>query len=166
MIINNLSTRCCSFAFLFFIFGSTITAQQNATIRFKKSKGLVFFQDGLKRDTISRNSGDLFYLLVPDSLKPMLIIATDNGRFAQTDNVSIYRLIPVTGHKYEMFYVEDNAVQSEGNRLAEKEKKSYILKSFINGLSAEPGNKIKVQIIDRSAGSVLLENRFVYNSEN
>lgn len=66
----------------------------------KEDNRFLFFQKGIKNDTIIKNKSDLFYIKLPDSLKQNIQIFLKNGQFVKTDNDTLYRLIQIPGMKY------------------------------------------------------------------
>ena len=146
------STLC-----LFFLFGKTFS-QSTEKLKFKKNYSLIyFFQKGGKRDTLEKNKGDVFYLLVPDSLKPIISLYVENAQLLATSNDSLYRLHFVKGIKYESLYTLKELVNT-GNISQEK----FEFKTLVNGISVFSENKIKVQIFNRKLNELVLENSFLY----
>ena len=89
-------SRLLFFTGLFFAL--TLHGQETKTIRFSKEKNqLYFFQSGLKRDTIQRGEGDLFYLLIPDTLKENLRISIENAKMEVLPGDSLVRLVFIPG---------------------------------------------------------------------
>jgi hypothetical protein len=127
-----------------------ICGQEIPSLKFKREKGIVFFQAGAAADTICKNSGDLFYLLVPDTLKPFIEIHADNGRFISTTNDSIVRFEYLRGISYETRFIKEKTNDD-----------TLRMKSLINGASPEPPGKLRFRIVHRQRG-LLITNRFYY----
>lgn len=130
-------------------------------IRFGKSNVIVyFFQKGAASDTIVKNKSDLFYLLVPDSLKPQLAIFVENGRLLATGNDSLVKFDFLKGLNYESGYV---AEEPETPRRGRPANKKWILRAAINGTApAGDADKIVIRVRSRQEENVLIENVFYY----
>jgi hypothetical protein len=132
---------------LIIIVSTPAFCQDLPTIKLKKERDLVFFQKGVKRDTISQNNGDLFYLIISRRQMALMTMTIDNGSLVNTSNDSLYRLTYLPGLKYEMTYgVSDSAR----------------LRPVIDGASAVPREKILIKITDRADGKMMLSNWFYY----
>jgi hypothetical protein len=132
------------------------------TIRFRKDRSQIyFFQKGRPGDTIIKNQNDLFYLLVPDSLKPHIFIFVENGRLLTTGNDSLVRFYFLKGLNYESSYFHEEAETGKPGRPAQKK---WVLKNAINGTApAGQGNKIVIRIWNRREDKMLMENVFYYD---
>ena len=75
------------------------SAQYSLKVK-KEDNRFLFFQRGIKTDTIIKNKSDLFYIKLPDSLKNNIQIFLKNGQFIKTDTDTLYRLIHISGMKY------------------------------------------------------------------
>jgi hypothetical protein len=126
---------------------SAATTPQQQLLRFRKEKQLLFFQAGAASDTIGRNYGDLFYLVVPDSLKDMVYIGVENGRLTGTASDSLVRLHFMPGVAYESRYYQSD--------------KSWELKSLINGATELQRDMVRIIVYHRLRGR-MIENRFIY----
>jgi len=135
-------------------------AQNAPAIKLKKEhSSLVFFQSGNKKDTISKGSGDLFYLAVPDTMKDDIVIYVDNGRIETTRNDSLVRLSYLPGISYESVYVHENKLTRGTGQFMSR--RTYSLKTLINGATSLEKNHIRVRIADRMQGD-LIRNSFIY----
>jgi hypothetical protein len=135
-----------------------IYAQPTEKLRFKKdSQWIYFFQKGNKTDTIQKNRGDIFYLLIPDSLKNVIAFMIDNAQLLPTENDSLVRLKHIRGIKYESFYYK---VQGYKDNSINKNK--YVLKNLVNGASETQKNDVKIQLIDKQKGELILETMFTF----
>ena len=154
--------RVLYFLFICFAFSNLIISQNEEKIRFKKDPGLIyFFQKGKKSDTLQKGQGDVFYLIVPDSLKPFLSIQVDNAQLLLTDNDSLVKLNYVKGFNYESIYLTaENHSQKNGDA------KRVEFKTLVNGVSAIDPNHIEIKFIDKREKNVLLRNVFYYYSKN
>ena len=86
-------------AFAISISAHKLTAQYTLKIK-KEDNRFLFFQKGIKNDTLIKNKSDIFYMKLPDSLKQNIQIFLKNGQFVKTDNDTLYRLIHISGMKY------------------------------------------------------------------
>lgn len=146
------------FSFLFIL--TNTTAQNPEKIKFQKNPSLIyFFPKGANKDSIVKNSNDLFYLVVPDSLKKHIVVYVENGKLVKTTNDSLVKLNYMQGLKYESQFVI-----SEVTEAPKKIKKEFELISLINGASSYQKNKILIQIINKKEEKVLIENVFFYRN--
>jgi hypothetical protein len=146
------------FSLCFFVFFSPyyLSAQQQK-IRFKKSEAFVyFFQKDNKSDTIEKGKNDLFYLIVPDSLKERLSIYVDNGQLLATFNDSIVRLNRMSGLKYESIYIQENSKDLNGDQALKK----YTFTTLIDGTAVKAGSKLRLRFVDRKRNALMLEQFF------
>lgn len=146
---------------VFFITHGVLTAQPVPSIHLKKDLSRIyFFQKGSKSDTIQKNKNDLFYLLVPDSLKDRISVIVENGRLQPAANDSLVTLELLKGLSYESLY--SAAPEHQVSPLSSQQQRRY-LRSFINGTSAaEPGNTIRIRIWNVKEEKTVLENVFYY----
>ncbi|MDO9000134.1 MAG: hypothetical protein Q7W45_10245 [Bacteroidota bacterium] len=146
------------FSYLF-IFATT-TAQTPDKIKFQKNSSLIyFFQKGTSKDSVIKNSSDLFYLVIPDSLKKHVVVYVENGKLIKTANDSIVKLNYMQGLKYEsQFVINELPVEANSKSL----KKKFEMISLINGASSYSKNKILIQIINKKEEKVVVENIFFY----
>jgi hypothetical protein len=131
------------------LFWTIASSQEPEKFRFKKEPSIYFFKQGARSDTVEKST--LFYLVVPDSLKSLLVIDTYNGQILKGKNDSLVTIKYMPGLKYETFY-------TAGAEAANKEK--YALKTFINGVSDLPANNLRVVFFDKASGHAILENRY------
>lgn len=145
-----------SFLFIFV----NASAQKPEKIKFQKNSTLIyFFPKSENKDSIVKNSNDLFYLVVPDSLKKHIIVYVENGKLVKTTNDSLVKLNYMQGLKYESQFVI-----SEVTEAPKKIKKEFELISLINGASSYEKNKILIQIINKKEEKVVIENVFFYRN--
>jgi hypothetical protein len=144
------------FLFTISLFIGILHSQPVEKIKVKKNPSLIyFFQKGSKNDTLARNKGDLFYLLVPDSLKEDISVQTENAQLVATPDDSIVQLNYVKGFRYELLFQKEEMAQRSRNGL-----KQYKRITLVNGVSATQANKIIVQIINKKKNGLVLENVF------
>ena len=150
------------FVILFCFNSSIIRSQKLEKIKFQKNSSVIyFFQKGVSRDTISKNSGDLFYLLVSDSLKKDIIIFIENGRLAKTLNDSIVKLYHMPGLKYEsQFFIKETVSEEDLKKI----QKQFQLISLINGTSNVQKDKIIIKITSKKENGLIIENAFFYKN--
>jgi hypothetical protein len=144
---------------IFLVLISTVVSSysQNSKIKVRKPNDqLYFFQKGTRSDTIVKGRYDLFYLIIPDSLKRELVITVNNGNFRKV-NDSIVQLLFIPGIKYECVY-EERIIET-GQR---PYKKTKDLKCMINGVTEESGNSVEVIFKKKDAIKPLLENKFIF----
>ncbi|MBA3679869.1 MAG: hypothetical protein H0W73_01585 [Bacteroidetes bacterium] len=148
------------YAFIFFISGS-ICSQTPQKIKFQKNSTLIyFFPKESKTDSFISTSNDLFYLVVPDSLKRSIAIYVENGKILRSGNDSIVRLSYLPGLKYESLYVIKETKDPGDKKL----KKEFEFISLINGASSYAKNKMLVQIINKNEEKVVIENVYIYKN--
>lgn len=105
------------FYFLIFCFSATLSSQTPQKIKFQKnSSSIYFFQKG-KVDSVITTSNDLFYLVVPDSLKKSIAVYIENGKMTRSANDSIVQVSYMPGLKYESLYVIKESKDSIDNKL-------------------------------------------------
>jgi hypothetical protein len=127
-----------------------MNGQGTPTIKFKRSKFVYFFQVGTETDTITEKKGNLFYLVVPDSMKERIAVDVENGQLRLTDNDSIVKLNHVPGIRYESVFVKDPKTQT------------YEFKTLVNGASGQEGNIIHIKINDRKEEKVDMESAYIF----
>jgi hypothetical protein len=139
---------------------SKVFAQTPEKIKFQKNSTLIyFFPKGAKTDSVVKNSNDLFYLVVPDSMKKHIVVYVENGKLIKTTNDSLVKLNYMQGLKYESQFVINEVTEAP-----KKIKKEYELISLINGASSYEKNKILIQIINKKEEKVVIENVFFYKN--
>jgi hypothetical protein len=152
------------FLFLIFFYFHTVFCQSTQVIRVKKTdNNLYFFQKGNSSDTISKNKGDLFYLLPKDKLKKILIIHIENGQLLKTHNDSIFKLNYVKGIGYEgvferIFDLNEKPAKGPESKQALK----FEFKCLINGVSSEKQNKVVFRFKVKGEANPFLENTFYF----
>ena len=120
---------------------------------------IYFFPKGANTDSVVKNSNDLFYLVVPDSLKKHIVVYVENGKLVKTTNDSLVKLNYTQGLKYESQFVISEVAEAP-----KKLKKEFELISLINGASSYEKNKILIQIINKKEEKVVIENIFFYRN--
>jgi hypothetical protein len=150
------------FLFSCFAFSDGIIAQNEEKIHFKKEQGFIyFFQKGLYRDTLQKNLGDVFYLIVPDSLKAHLSIQVDNAQLVKTENDSLVTVNYVKGFNYESIFIP-----TEQNTQVKAKQKSVEFKTLVNGVSAVSPDRIEIKFMDKREKNVLLKNVFYFKEKS
>lgn len=130
------------------------SAQTVNTIKVKKSSNVFYFyQKGIKKDTISKTEGNLFYLIASDSLKKHLSISVENGQLLKTANDSLYLFKYVKGMKYECVF---KPVNKQANIL------SFEFKTLVNGVSQLSSNTIIISVTTESGKKPVLEDKFYF----
>jgi hypothetical protein len=138
---------------LFFFFPltlslSTLCGQDLQTLRFKKHQELIYFyQKGQASTTLIPGKNDVFYLLVPDTLKPFLLIAAENAELILQPNDSLVVCKSLPGIRYEHYYQRG-------------EENNFIYKVGVNGASVLRDDEILIQFTDKRSGRLIFENRY------
>jgi hypothetical protein len=127
--------------FLFVFFLCALNAQQNIKIK-KEDNRFLFFQIGLKNDTIIKNKTDLFLIKFPDSLKTLLRMDIENAKFTKSKNVNTYHLSYVLGMKYS-HTINDT-----------------ILETLVEGVT-QNSKIITISIKNIKTSKVLMSNKFI-----
>ncbi|MES2678483.1 MAG: hypothetical protein V4635_01300 [Bacteroidota bacterium] len=141
--------------------GATVYSQPVEKIKFKKNSDLIyFFQKDAKSDTLFKNKPNLFYLLVPDSLRSGFVLSVENGRLMPTTNDSLLKFEYLPGLKYETFYAKTTGSQNTG--AGNKNSMTFELKTLINGTTDKHKNVIVIRISDKKEDKMQLENIFYY----
>lgn len=148
------------FIFYLFIFCLSVTlSAQTPTIKFQKNLQIVyFFPKNTLTNSIINSSSDLFYLVVPDSLKKNISIRVENARLLKTGNDSIVKINYMPGLKYESMYViEESQIPN-----SKKIKKEFNFITLINGTATNPKNEIHIQIINKKEEKPVIEDLYFY----
>lgn len=148
------------FYFLIFFLSETISSQTPQKIKFQKNSSLIYFFPKAKTDSVISLSNDLFYLVIPDSLKRSIAIYIENGKMIRTSNDSIVQLNYMPGLKYESLYVINESKDPVDNKL----KKEFEFISLINGSSSYPKNKMLIQVVNKKEEKVVIENTYIYKN--
>lgn len=144
--------------FIFFVSGSIIS-QTPGKIKFQKNSNLIyFFSKNSTTDSVVKSKSDVFYLVIPDSLKRFVTVYVENGKLLKTTNDSLVKLNYMPGLKYESQYVI-NEIPDSGTKGF---KKVFDLISLIDGPSSYQKNRILVKIINKKEEKVVIENVFLY----
>lgn len=148
--------------FTLIIFNSLL-AQTPQIIRVQKSNtDLFFFQKGKETGTITKTEGNVFYLIVKDTLKDKLTIFLDNAQLLTTSNDSVFRLNYVKGMSYECVFSKTVSKKYRDMAIRPKDVIQYEFKCLINGVSLEEINKITIKFKQKGDPNYLLENAFWY----
>jgi hypothetical protein len=137
----------------------SLKAQNTEPIRFRKDQQIIFTQKGSKTDTLSKGRGDLFYLMIPDSLKEDVSIYTQNAQFMPTANDSIKKLNYIPGHNYESFYIR----KLYENKKNPKPKPEF--STLVNGASLLGKDEIIIEIVNRKTGELIIKDHFYYRRD-
>jgi hypothetical protein len=152
--------------FLFFLtlFGFYNSFSQNPlTFKVQKSDNhLFFFQKGKELDTISKTEGNIFYLIVRDTLKDKLTIVLENCQLIKTSNDSIFKLNYVKGIAYEAMFTKTVSKQYRDMAIIPKDVIKYEFKCLINGTSNEENNRMTIRFKEKGNLNFLLENNFYF----
>ena len=144
-----------------FCFGN-LNSQTLQKIKFQKNPNLIyFFSKNATLDSVIKDKGESFYLIVPDSLKKDISVFVENGQLIKTKNDSLVKLNYMSGLKYETQYIIS---EEPANTVSEKPVKHFNMISLINGTSVYPKNKIRVQITNKKEEKVIIENVFFYKN--
>jgi hypothetical protein len=127
--------------FLFVFILCALNAQQNIKIK-KEDNRFLFFQIGLKNDTIFRNKTDLFLIKFPDSLKTFIRIDIENAKFTKSKNANTFQLSYVLGMKYSHIFNDT------------------ILETLVEGVT-QNSKIITISIKNIKTSKVLMSNKFI-----
>ena len=137
------------FLFSFFVTG-IVSAQESRSLRLKKNRDLIyFFQKTQSSDSLVQGKNDLFYLLVPDTLKPFVSITVENAQLILQDNDSLVLCKHLPGIRYEHYYQRDL-----------EQKLTY--KVGVNGAAVVGAEEVVIDFTDKRTGLVIFTNRFRY----
>jgi hypothetical protein len=117
------------------------SAQYSLKVK-KEDNRFLFFQRGIKTDTIIKNKSDLFYIKLPDSLKKNIQIFLKNGQFIKTDTDTLYRLIHISGMKYS------------------HSKPDSVFNTLLEG-NCTPSKNISIEFINTKTQDAFLKNIFI-----
>jgi len=117
------------------------SAQYSLKVK-KEDNRFLFFQRGIKIDTIIKNKSDLFYIKLPDSLKNNIQIFLKNGQFIKTDTDTLYRLIHISGMKYS------------------HSKPDSVFNTLLEG-NCTPSKNISIEFINTKTQGAFLKNIFI-----
>jgi hypothetical protein len=117
------------------------SAQYSLKVK-KEDNRFLFFQRGIKTDTIIKNKSDLFYIKLPDSLKNNIQIFLKNGQFIKTDTDTLYRLIHISGMKYS------------------HSKPDSVFNTLLEG-NCTPSKNISIEFINTKTQRPFLKNIFI-----
>lgn len=125
-----------------------LSAQEPDKFRFSKDRHpIYFFQKGTSSSVLIPGKTDLFYLLVPDSLKPYLLITSENADLVLQKNDSLVRCQLLPGIRYEHYYRRDD-------------KRQLIYTIGVNGASVIPHKEVLIQFIDKRTDVLIFKNTF------
>ena len=117
------------------------SAQYSLKVK-KEDNRFLFFQRGIKIDTIIKNKSYLFYIKLPDSLKNNIQIFLKNGQFIKTDTDTLYRLIHISGMKYS------------------HSKPDSVFNTLLEG-NCTPSKNISIEFINTKTQGAFLKNIFI-----
>lgn len=117
------------------------SAQYSLKVK-KEDNRFLFFQKGIKTDTIIKNKSDLFYIKLPDSLKNNIQIFLKNGQFIKTNTDTLYRLIHISGMKYS------------------HSKPDSVFNTLLEG-NCTPSKNISIEFINTKTQGAFLKNIFI-----
>jgi hypothetical protein len=106
---------------IFFIFGALYLKSQHHIKLKREDNRFLFYQIGIKNDTVLKNKTDLFYIKIPDSLSTHHKIMIENGKFNKTDNVNMYVLVPINGMQYSQT-IQDTVLETLVEGITNNEK--------------------------------------------
>jgi hypothetical protein len=139
-----------SILLLFCVMLFNLVLPQEKKIRFKKNQEMIFFfQKGKTSDVIVKDQSDIFYLSVPDSLKPWISIQVNNGRLIKFSGDTLLRAECLKGMRYESLF--QNLTMS-GDSL------HFVTR--VDGASALPTPQFSILFTDRKKNQVILERIF------
>ena len=133
-------------------------AQAPQKIRVKKQNEQVYFyQKGNKTDTITKTSGNTFYLTVSDAMKSDISIFVENGQLLKTSNDSLYTFKYIKGMSYEsVFKNSEEGIQNQ--------KQKFEYKVLVNGVTTESPNTVIIRLKEKEEPGFIIENRFYFKN--
>ena len=121
----------------------SLSASAQYSIKVKREDNrFLFFQLGLKSDTIVKNKSDLFLIKLPDSLKTNIKFFLNNAQFIKTDKDSIYQLKPIAGMKYS------------------HSRPDSVFNTLLEG-HCNPSKTISIEFINTKTQKAFLKNNFI-----
>ena len=139
---------------------STLHAQSFDIIKVKKENKLIyFFQKGLKSDTLYKAKNNLFYLLVPDTLKKTILLNIENGQIVKTTNDSIVKVNYVGGLSYDYLFEPDRTILNPGQTVV------GTYRTLISGTSNLTPGKIRIKVVNSQTLRIIYEMEFWYSQE-
>ncbi len=127
--------------FLSLFLALSLKAQYTIKVK-KEDNRFLFFQLGIKSDTIIKNKSDLFLIKLPDSLKNDISIFIKNAQLIATKKDSIYRLRPVPGMKYS------------------HSKADSVFQTLVEG-NCPPSKLITIEFKNKRTQHSILQNNFI-----
>ena len=125
----------------FFTCSIAFRAQEKVKIK-REDNRFLFYQIGIKSDTIMPHQSDLFFIKLPDSLKQNLQINVANGLFKSVYKDSlIYQLQIVKGMKYS------------------HTKPDSLFITLLEG-NCTPSPKIEINFLNTSTQKIIFKNIF------
>jgi hypothetical protein len=141
---------------------SVIRAQIPDKIKVEKEDDFYFFQAGNKRDTISANKGDLFYLKISGQTRCETRIEVVNGRLYKTSNDTIFQLKKNPNLQYEHYFSDSVFVEKADLKAPNARRRCNKFVTHINGALEGDGNTITIQFYNINTRKTLLTNKFYY----
>ncbi len=121
---------------------------------------VYFFQKGAKSDTIHSDKNQVFYLVIPDSLKNEIVLDVENGLVSKLANDSLVKFTYLAGLRYECgFRLEESKPDEQKNKQASQKFGFYTL---INGTTGIPKNKIRILAKIKKTNAVVFEALYWY----
>lgn len=152
------------FLLFLFVFVATKAQKSDAVIHLKKESAyFLFFQQGKKTDTINNSQNNIFYLLIPDTLKEELSFNTENAQIARYKNDSLVKVNYLPGLKYEYLFEKEkseNDFEKKDKKTVNTKKGSF--KSLINGATDLSPGLIRIQVYNRKTQLLLHEINLYY----
>lgn len=137
-----------------------LSSQSTEILRVKRNSAVIyFFQKNDSSNIIKAGDSDLFYFVVPDSLKEQLVLDIENGRFYDTGNDSLFRFKFLRGLKYEFKFLKSSINDSLTNN------KHYNVTQVINGAALNRGNIVLFRIYNKRSQQILIENQFLFEGK-
>jgi hypothetical protein len=121
----------------------SFSVQAQTAIKIKREDNrFLFFQTGIKNDTIVKNRSDRFLLILPDSLSQHIRIDLKNAMLISTTSDSIFVLRPVPGMKYS------------------HSKHDTIFETLVEG-PCHPSSEIWIEFLNTKSRQIFLQNKFL-----
>ena len=121
---------------------------------------VYFFQKGVKSDTIHSDKNQVFYLVIPDSLKNEIVLDVENGLLSKLTNDSLVKFTYLIGLRYECgFRLEESKADPQKDKRTTEKVGYYTL---INGTTEIPKNKIRILAKIKKTNAVVFEALYWY----
>jgi hypothetical protein len=127
--------------FLYILCAFHLKSQHQIKLK-REDNRFLFYQIGVKNDTILKNKSDLFFIKIPDSLSSYHKIMIENAKFNRTNKFNTYLLVPINGMQYS-HTIQDTLIET-----------------LVEGISSDSKN-ITLTIKNTRTSKIILSNKFI-----